>query len=230
MSYTIFKKKTHLFPTPLWLCVTCLGRTTMYKDHKINLCHRIRNKRKGTGLKTQDMGHQLAELAEVCVCVCVSTYRARNRFSEAHAELMTEDVQQEAFTFLQRGEESALVALHTSQGGLWTCGGCTDPLVLWTQLLLSFDFLAVVTVLYLGGGQAPAKRTKKVAPEKEKIPEDIMMSFTFTLENQVQLKAKWRVNEWCPTILQLAWRIGPLERACCFSSGTIFWQSPLLLL
>lgn len=34
-----------------------------------------------------------------------TTYRARNGFPKAHAELMTEDVQQEAFTFLQIKEE-----------------------------------------------------------------------------------------------------------------------------
>ena len=59
----------------------------------------------------------MVQLAELCVyvCVCVScgaTYRARNRFPEAHAEFMTEDVQQETFTSLHREDERELSVLQ----------------------------------------------------------------------------------------------------------------------
>lgn len=60
------------------------------------------------------------------------TYRARDRLPEAHAELVTEDVQEEAFTSLQREEDGRLAASHQSRRGLNWFGGCTDPLVLRT--------------------------------------------------------------------------------------------------
>lgn len=94
-----------------------------------------------------------------------ATYRARNRFPEAHTELMTEDVQQEAFTSLQRGGKMINCLVLIMKRPLRVCGGCTDPLVLSSQALLSTDFPAVVTVLYFGVGETPTKRAEKVTPE-----------------------------------------------------------------
>ena len=105
----------------------------------------------------------------VYLCWCKSlgaTYRARNRFPEAHAELMTEDVQQEAFTSLQKEEERELIASYTSWRRLRQCGGYTDPLVVRIQGLLSKVFLAVITVIYLRASETPAKCAEKVTPVK----------------------------------------------------------------
>lgn len=117
------------------------------------------------------------------MCVCASaciTHWVGNRFPEADAKLVTEDVQQDSFASLQTEEKKFRLSLsHQSRRRAsqeqppplpspfpsHSFQSTAHPLVLRTEALISCSFSALVAVLYFRGVKAPAERTEKVAPE-----------------------------------------------------------------